>query len=193
MFTGLVQRYGVGSRVPEPSPVSCILVYEDTATGLRAKQAIDALSQRPAIRAMLQTKLWRLDLLRTAWFREQAAREAAAAHVIILSLHGNEDLPIEVREWLGSWSRQKEDRAYALGVLLDPSAVPQASPNSVLVYLRRMAESAGADFFCSFREPFGTGAETVDAGGIRSVSRFAPVSWGVHRHSEPHARWDQGE
>ena len=96
MINARVQRCSRVGQVQAPPTVSFLSVYEDTATGLRAKQSIEALSRRLA---------------------------------------------------------------------------------------------ASADMFCSFSEPFGTGAETADAGGIRSVSRFAPVSSGDHTQLESHSRW----
>ena len=122
---------------------------------------------------------WRLDLLRSESHRERVAFETVRAHVIILSLHGNEALPIEVEEWWSSWLKQKENRPYALGIFLDPSAITPARPNPVIAYMRQIAALGDADLFCSFSESSGTGVEEADAGGFRSVSPLTPVPWGI--------------
>ncbi len=193
MVTGPEHLFAGGAQNRVPLLVNILVIYEDTATGLRARQSVEALSRRLAMDADLGTRFWRLDLLRAEWFLEQVAFEAAAACVILLSLHGNEDLPLGVRGWLESWLRQKEDRAYALCVLLDPSGATQSSPNSAIVYLRQVAERAGADLFCSFNKPLGTGAEAVEPGDVGSVSHFAPAPAGDHTHVTPSSRWGINE
>ena len=172
-----MQDEGGGGQVQAPQAVRIVLVYEDTATGLRARESVDAMSHQLRLDADLRIRLWRLDLLGIAGVREQVAIEAAAAHVIILSLHGNGDLPVEVRGWLESWLRHKEERAYAIGVLLDPPAVTQQRANWVIAYMRQIADSAGADLFCSVGEAFETGVQTVGTGAL-GVPPVSPQSRG---------------
>jgi hypothetical protein len=85
---------------------------------------------------------------------EQAAVEGAAADVIILSLHGHNELRAEARAWLSRWLHHKEDRPYGLAALLDPEPDQPGSDNPVVAYLRRVAATAGVELFCgSGQEP----------------------------------------
>src|SRR5215472_3328939 len=90
-------RYAELGTAPE---LKVLLLYEDAETGLRAKRSVAALYGQGDLDAGVETRLWRLDLLSTAWLREQAAAEAVDADVIIVSLHGDDELPEAMREWL---------------------------------------------------------------------------------------------
>jgi hypothetical protein len=129
-----------------------MILYEDFGTGLRAKRSLDLLPDHLRANAKLTTKLWRTQLLADPLLSEQAAREGAAADVIILSLHGQGTLPAEVQAWLSSWLRHKHRRPYALGVLLDPEAVNHGSDNPVVGYLQQLAATARVDLFYGFAE-----------------------------------------
>ena len=143
--------------------VNVMLLYEDAETGLRAKLSLAVVQKRGLLETGFRTKLWRRDLLRAEWLREQAAKEAAAADVIIVSMHGEEqDLPGEVTDWLTRWMGHKTDRPCALGVLLDGSAAKRpASP--ITRYLQGVAQAAGADLLWGFCETTGRGFERRSA------------------------------
>jgi len=135
-----------------------MLLYEDAETGLRAKLSLAVVQKDRSLETGFRTKLWRRDLLRAEWLREQAAKEAAAADVIIVSMHGEQDLPGEVMDWLTRWLEHKTDRPCALGVLLDGSpSQRQASP--ITTYLQGVAAAAGADLLWGFCESTGTGQD----------------------------------
>jgi hypothetical protein len=137
---------------PAAPALSVLLVYEDSVTGLRAKHSLDALPDHLRMKSAIATSLWRCDLLKAVWLREQAALEAAAADVIIISLHALTELPDEVREWLNRWLVHKEDRPCALGVLLDGDRKGRSADHSVAAYVQKYAEAADADFFYGYCE-----------------------------------------
>ena len=108
-----------------------------------------------------------------------------------MSMHGEQDLPSEVTDWLARWLEHKTDRPCALGVLLDGSpSQRQASP--ITLYLQGVAEAAGADLLWGFCESTGTGQDarkettldqsnqglSNDHAGPRSEDRFA--HWGIN-------------
>ena len=135
-----------GEALVKPA-AGVLLLYEDLGTALRATQSLDLLPGQLSDQAGCSTRLWRLDLLGEPLLAEQAAIEAAAADVIILSLHGRNELRAEVRNWLSRWLDHKEDRPYALAALLDPEPTHPGSDNLVVAYLKRVAEAAHADLF----------------------------------------------
>jgi hypothetical protein len=132
----------------------------------------------------LNTRLWRLDLLGQPLLAEQAAIEAAAADVIILSLHGRKELRAEARDWLSRWLDHKEDRPYALAALLDSDPAPPGSDNPVVAYLKRVAKAAHADLFCGFcNAP--VPAPGSSAGEIMVRTDSATVLEGMPNRAEP--------
>jgi hypothetical protein len=136
------------SEVPVRPGLEVLLLYEDLGTALRARRLLDHLPGQPGRETDLHTRLWRLDLLGQPLLAEQAAIEAAAADVIILSLHGSEDLPAEVRNWLNRWLDHKEDRPYALAASLDAAPTESRDRNHLLEDLRQFAASAGVELLC---------------------------------------------
>jgi hypothetical protein len=160
---------GVGQGgVPVRSELNVLLLYEDMGTALRAKQALDLLSDRLGATAGFCARLWRLDLLGEPLLAEQAAIEAAAADVIVLSVHGRNGLRAEARGWLTRWLAHKAVRPYALAALLDPEPAQPGSVPPVLAYLKRIAEVAHADLFygsCAAPVP------TLNSAGGKSRAR----------------------
>jgi hypothetical protein len=137
-------------RAPVKPVLDVLLLYEDLGTALRAKHSLDLLPGQLGLKAGWGTRVWRLDLLGEPLLAEQAAIEATAADVIILSLHGRSELRAEARDWLSRWLDHKEDRPCALAALLDPEPAQPGGDNPVVAYLKRVAEAAHADLFCGF-------------------------------------------
>ena len=162
-------------------------MYEDHLTGLRAKHTMDCLPGRFDVdETRLKTKLWRIDSLNKLEMRELATVEAVAADVIILSLHGTRELPSEVREWLGRWRNRKEDRPYALGILLDPQVLLQGKNHPVVAYLDQIAKESEADVFYTVRELPPAAREEASLGDIdERASYISEVVKSILRHSEP--------
>jgi hypothetical protein len=136
------------SGVSVKPALEVLLLYEDLGTALRAKYSLDRMLLQLGAEVKMSTRLWRLDLLSQPLLAEQAAIEASAADLIVLSLHSHRQLRAEVRDWLSRWLDHKSDRPCALAALLDVEPTQAGSRNPVLAYLRRVAETAGADLFC---------------------------------------------
>lgn len=135
----------------------------------------------------LKTKLWRVDSLNKLIMRELATVEAVAADVIILSLHGMRELSSEVREWLCSWRDRKEDRPYALGILLDPQVLLQGKNHPVVAYLEQIAKESEADVFYTVRELPPTAPDEASLPDIdERASYISEVIKSILRHSESH-------
>jgi hypothetical protein len=131
-----------------------LILYEDVGTGLRAKQALDLVPGRfgPDAQWGWRLKLWKLELLDEPAVCERSAMEGATADVIILSVHGQTGVPPTMRDWLERWLRYKQDRPYALGVLLDAEGAAQGSENPLVAYCMEIAAGAGADLLCGFSD-----------------------------------------
>ncbi len=136
-----------------------VLLYEDAETGLRARASLAAVEHRAAPEFGFQTKLWRRDLLRAAWLREQAALDAAGAEVIIVSLHGQDGVPPEVSDWLSRWQELKAERPYALGLLVDDAVAARDGTHPVAAHFRAVAATAGADLVWRFGDEEAVGSQ----------------------------------
>jgi hypothetical protein len=131
-----------GRSAPE---LNVMILYEDAETGHRAERSLAAVQAGGLLGTGLRTRLWRRDLLQAAWLRERAASEAASADVIIISVHGQDGLPEEVRAWLGDWVERKAERPCALGLLLDRPVGAHERANPIAAYVQTVAAAAGAD------------------------------------------------
>ena len=150
MAAKVVRAASDGGKALVKRVLDVVILYEDIGTALRAKHSLDLLRGQLSAEAGWSTKLWRLDLLGEPLLAERAAIEAAAADVIILSLHSRNELRAEARAWLSRWLDYKETRPYALAALLDPEPVQPGSDNPVVDFLKRVAEVAHADLFFGF-------------------------------------------
>ena len=119
-------------------------VYEDSATGARTDEFCQALIRSLGRNCELSKELWLLTELRTAQLRAIAAREAARADLVIISIHHAEVLPDEVKSWIDLWLKQKSSRSAVLLALFDPLHVGTSS--SLQACLRDVAKRGKMEF-----------------------------------------------
>lgn len=132
--------------------LNALIVYEDSDTGLRAKRCLDLLPANFRLEPQITIRLYRIDLLHASLLREQAAIEAAAADVVIVSLHGGTELNPVVGRWMERWLHLKEDRPYALGLLLDPKPASKGNTDPVIGHVQSLFQSTSVDIFYGFCE-----------------------------------------
>ena len=100
----------------------------------------------------ISKELWPLTELRTPKLRDIAAGEAAAADLVIISVHHAEALPEELKSWIDLWVKQKGRRATVLSALFDP--VYMGSSTSIQAFLQGVARKANMEFLvCSEEKP----------------------------------------
>jgi len=75
--------------------------------------------------------------------KDIAAKDAAAAEIIIISAHGGRELPGEVKSWIEMWLGYKTE-ASALVALFDI----ETDINPARAYLADIASRAQIEFFC---------------------------------------------
>jgi hypothetical protein len=133
--------------------LDALVVYEDFATGLRAKHALDHAVQLLESAADVQVNLWRFDLLGEPGLRQRAAQEAAGADLVFLSAHGQSGLPRTVNQWFQDCFARRGSEPCALAVSLDAGAKDTPSVSRLLEVLGAAARLAGVDMFVQFGEP----------------------------------------
>ena len=140
------------------SVLKIIIVHEDLIAGIEAAAVLRRLAAQLEAEFELKSDAWQIDnglwkfeMLHDPELWTQAAAEAIAADMIIISVCDAE-LPASVRDWLDSVLPLKEGRPAALVALLDPGDNASGAPPRSAAYLRRLAEQYGLDFFCNTDE-----------------------------------------
>ena len=126
--------------------LKAVIIYEDRATGIRAKCFYEDLVYELKGKFDLNLDLWSFQVLSIQKIGHSAALVAAQADVVLLSLCGDAELPAEIREWIETWSQLIAGNDPALVLLVDRH---QTSKTCVAVdYLQGVANKLGIDFFC---------------------------------------------
>jgi len=123
-----------------------VMVFEDFATGVRAKATMDRVLETLEAHFPFEIKFWRFDLLELEQFRELAATEAADADMVIVSAHGGPQIPDGFKSWLELWLNRHLSRECALVELLD-SQGEGSRPWPIDSLLRIVARKAHLEFF----------------------------------------------
>src|SRR5207245_10236995 len=77
-----------------------VIAYEDFETGKHAKSTYDFLVEHLHGECRFTNQMWKFDVLGIPKLREMAAKDAAMADIIIISSHGGEELPPDVKAWI---------------------------------------------------------------------------------------------
>ena len=130
--------------------LDCFMAYEDLQTGLRAKRVLGRVLANRGDPLPSHLELLRFDLLTLPELHFWAARQAAHADIIVLSSHGDLELPGEVKAWLGLCTCRGDDRAVALVASLDASLKSDPEGSPALAHLRGVAARKGLSLFTHF-------------------------------------------
>ena len=125
-------------------------VHEDSATGARADEFCQTLYRCLSRDCKITREMWLLTELRTPQLRSIAAREAAAADLVIVSVHHAETLPKEVKTWIDLWVKQKRSRPAVLLALFDPLYL--GTSGSIQACLREVAQKGKMEFLARSEE-----------------------------------------
>jgi hypothetical protein len=134
----------VWQRWREARQLVLLATFEDSTTGTRVKEFRQELSRQLGQECRIIEHVWLFNMFRLRELREIAAEEAAAADLILISLHETERLPEDVQAWMDLWLRQKGDRKPLLLALLEPTR--EGAPRMSERCLRDAAREGGIDF-----------------------------------------------
>jgi hypothetical protein len=130
-----------------------LVVHEDSPTGLRAREALNNLANRLEIKICFLISLCRFGMLEDAELAEPALQQAKRTDIVILSLHGNRELPVAVRNWLLRWLETRDFKPCALVVSLDSSTRDSLKSNSTWNFLCAITAPLEVDLFLHLGEP----------------------------------------
>ncbi len=77
-----------------------LLAYEDLDTARHAQENYQRILKPLGDPANVNSSLWKFNLLQNPKLCDLAAHEASVSDIIIISTHGDRELPSEVRDWL---------------------------------------------------------------------------------------------
>jgi hypothetical protein len=105
-------------RPSPPAAFRVVILYEDFATGLRARKLCDFLVEELGVKGRFQPELWRCDVLQHPALQRRGARAVARADLLILSVHRH--LPaVPTGALLDAWLAAKAHRTSSLVALVD--------------------------------------------------------------------------
>ena len=131
----------------DKSKFKVVVIYEDGPAGRRAKHFYDKLIHELEEECAFSLQLWSFQVLAIPELRESAVESAAQADFVILSLHGKAGLPVDIREWIETWSKLIVGKGPALVALVDKSTTRGGTNDSALAYLKGVAKRTEVDFF----------------------------------------------
>ncbi len=164
----------------KPLSLEALLVYEDLETGLRAKHELDQTVKPLEPDAQVQVNLWRIDVLGEPELRDRAAKQAAEADIVFLSMHGQSALPAPVNLWFEEYLAQKGSEPHALAVSLDGQATQTAEA------LGAAARLAGADVFVHLEEPQEEMESSIESIRYRAETRTRILDGFLNNQAEAH-------
>ena len=124
-----------------------VILYEDIAAGKRAKLLYDRVIRELVDEWDFGLELWNFRVLAVPEIGNSAAKAAAQADFVIVSMYRKAQLSAQTRDWIEKWSGLITDNKSALVALLDQPVLRRGTVTSTLDYLRKVAERKGISFY----------------------------------------------
>ncbi len=137
-------------RGPDPDDrpkFNVVIIYEDSAAGTRAKHFYDRVIRELVDEYDFSLELWNFQVLAVPEIGNSAAKAAAQADIVILSMHRKAQLTVQTRDWIERWSALITENKFALVALLDQPGMNRGTVASTLNYLRKVADRKGISFY----------------------------------------------
>jgi hypothetical protein len=124
-----------------------VIIYQDISAGRRAKHFYDRVVQALTDEYNFSLEVWNFQVLALPEIGNSVAQATAQADCVILSMHGQAQLSVQIRHWIERWSGLIADYKPALVALLAQPETRRGTVPSALDYLRSVADRAGIDLF----------------------------------------------
>jgi hypothetical protein len=137
----------LGPDLDERPKFKAAIIYEDSAAGKRAKHFYDRVIRELVDECDFSLELWNFQVLAVPKIGNSAAKAAAQADFVILSMHRKAQLSVRTRDWIERWSGLMTDNKSALVALLDQPGMKRGMVAFTLDYLRKVADRKGISFY----------------------------------------------
>jgi hypothetical protein len=145
---------------PDGIPASAVssqfevcLAYQDLSTGLLARRFLSNLLQRSEMGNEFGLTLWNFSMFHLPEIRDQAAINASAADLTILSLRGDIPVERETENWLMQWIARRSDNECALAVLIHHGVQLTDAVGHTLFWLQQITRPTQVRLFVGFMPP----------------------------------------
>ena len=169
------------------------IVYEDFATGARAKSAFEFLLGNEQIGVDVQLEMWRFDLVCDPETSGPVHDRLALADIVVLSTHGKGALPGGVLVWLNHWLKVRRTSPGALVVSLDEAARDDPGARQMLVSLESGTTSAGVQVFSHLGSSNLSRAEQLTGEDLNQRFELKTVPNETWKRIEGHSHWGINE
>jgi hypothetical protein len=126
-----------------------LIVYENFGSGACVPSVLKLIDREVGGEDNVQIAACRFDSFQVPEKREQAAKLAQHADIIIIAPASNENMPGPVRTWFSQWIGRRKDQPGALVAVFTPASEQLAETCSTSTQLRDIANEAGMDYFCT--------------------------------------------
>ena len=124
------------------SALNVVIAYEDLETGKRAMRTYEYMVQQLGNQCLFANQMWKFDVLALPKLREIAAKDAAAAEIIMVSAHEGRELPADVKSWIEMWLGYRTGATALVGLFDGETELTPAR-----TYLADVARRANIEFF----------------------------------------------
>ena len=178
--------------LPSKPIVDVVTAYEDFATGQRAIETCSNLERRLGHEFQFRTNMWKFEVLQQSKLFEMAVQDALEAQIVIISTHGENELPQPVQDWIQMWSSRKDGDACALVALFDCVMPARLEVRSIRSHLSNIARAGQMDFFS---QPAEKPAETDSSlnGETPAPTKRASSFDGLLAQEMASSRWELDE
>ncbi len=129
-------------------PQTCLqLLYEDTQTGLVARQVCERIAARFNLDTAVQVRLARFELLSDPLLSEIVLKDAQDAAMLVLSARGSDPLPVSVYKWIERWLASNTLGPRAIVLLLGTDDWGYGGAEQILAQLENAAVPFDVDIF----------------------------------------------
>jgi hypothetical protein len=136
-----------------------LVAYEDIPACERVKCAVDRVLSQSNVNASGRFNLYKLNELGNPEIRELAAKQAAQADILVLSMHGKNQIGPVAGDSLKQWVGLKRCKPCAAVISLDPEDKEQAGSYAWLTELCSTAAGSGMTVMMQFAGPPGFDTE----------------------------------
>lgn len=146
MQTGLFSERIGSEGLQITCTINVVIAFEDAAAGKHAEAFYDHLKERLGTEFEFTRYQWSFALLQDPQVREAAAHDAATADIVIVTTHGDSELPEYVDSWFQAWVGRNAGPMALVG-LFDRSPASSQLREDIRSSLARIAQTGGMDFF----------------------------------------------
>jgi hypothetical protein len=171
--------YGWARRVldiGEKPTLHVVIIYQNRTAGYRAKDFYERIVSAFDGACHFRLDLWNFQVLAMPQINKTAAKAAAQADLVILSMCRKCQLPPEVKNWMETWPSLITNTNPAVAALVENHESNRGAATWTLSYLRSVADRYGLSLFTHKIFRTAKSEQQIDPGGrqISPIARHFP-------------------